>query len=312
MATEATVRPSLPWELQGHEAERALLSQLPARAVLLSGPDGVGRRQLARWHAARLNCAHDRPAPCGTCTSCLMWHGGHPDWLEVAPQATTVSGRLNRKPEIRIAQLVEREGAGAEEPLSVWLQRRPLHRFRVGVIDSAHLLTTAAANSFLKMLEEPPTWARIILIAPDLHSLLPTIASRVTALRLGTVDTAGLEPADHPAHVLGTPGPLTRASSNKDAWNEAAAATRDYVSALSGDLHEALTAAAVLEPLWLGTAEFDFPQLLRAELRHSAGPRNWALADEAVARCEEQLAAYVNTGIALQLLTLELRRLFSS
>src|SRR5690554_2774997 len=207
----------LPWQLKDFMAARDLLRQLGGRGLLFSGPEGVGRRQLARWHAARLNCLDAGTEPCGRCASCMLWHGGHPDYREVAPAATTGNGRLNRKPEIRIGQLVPREGQ-SEESLSEWLERRPLHRRRVAVIDSADRLTLAAANSFLKMLEEPPSWATVILIAPDRHSLLPTIASRVTALRLGTVDTSDLEPADHPAHLLGTPGPLARPRNDQAGW----------------------------------------------------------------------------------------------
>src|SRR5690554_1162733 len=223
MATEETTLPAtaatdiLPWQLQGFQAARDLLLQLGKGGLLFTGPEGVGRRQLARWHVARLNCSEGGAEPCGRCASCRLWHGGHPDYRDVAPAATTGSGRLNRKPEIRIGQLVPREGQ-AEESLSEWLERRPLHHRRVAVIDSADRLTTAAANSFLKMLEEPPSWATVILIAPDRHSLLPTIASRVTALRLGTVDTSDLEPADHPAHLLGTPGPLARPRNDQAGW----------------------------------------------------------------------------------------------
>ena len=295
----------LPWQLEGFGAERQLLLELRSRSILLSGQDGVGRRQLARWHAARLNCLEGGPGPCGRCDSCLLWHGGHPDYREVAPAATTSAGRVNRKPEIRIGQLVAREG-NAEESLAEWLGRRPLHRVRVGVIDSAHLLTQAAANSFLKLLEEPPSWAVLILIAPDRNSLLPTIASRVTNVQLGTADTGHLEPADHFAHVLGTPGPLAAARANPDGWDAALGAVRDYSSALHGSLAAAFEAAQALEQVWLNSGGFDVPQLLRAEFRRLP-PASYAAATDALAACEEQLASYVSPGIALQLLTLELR-----
>lgn len=310
MATDHAKADALPWQLRGHEQARDLLRNMPARSLLITGPDGVGRRLLARWYAALLNCTQAGTEPCGQCDSCRLWHGGHPDYLEVGPAATTTTGRLNRRPEIRISQIVPREGA-ADEPLYTWLERRPLHSWRVGVIDSAHLLTTAAANSFLKMLEEPPSWVKIVLIAPEPRSLLPTIASRVTTVRLGTVDTSGMEPAGHPAHQLGTPGPLERANSSMADWQEADAAVSAYVSALHGGLDGALQAAIDLEPVWLGKATFDVPQMLRAELRRLA-PGTFGEADAAIARAEEQLASYVSAQVALQLLTLELRELLSS
>ena len=305
MVTE--VHQGLPWQLLGHEDARSLLLGLPARALLISGPEGVGRRQLARWYSAALNCQEVTATggPCGSCSSCVLWQGGHPDHTEIAPQLVTGSGRLNRRPEIRIGQLVERQGQD-EEPLSTWLERRPLFRWRVGVIDSAHLLTVAAANSFLKMLEEPPSWARLILIAPDRLSLLPTIASRVTALRLATVDTAGWEPADHPAHLLGTPGPLLQAAAQPEQWEEAAAAVDGFFSALSGPLTAALAAAADLEKLWLAPGGSDLPQLLRAGFRRFS-PAARVAAEDALRDCEELLAAFVSPAVALQLFTLDLR-----
>ncbi len=306
MVTEPPAQ-TLPWQLRGHEHARRLLLGLPARGMLFSGPDGVGRRQLARWFAAVLNCESPDSEPCGSCSSCRLWHGGHPDYMEVAPAALTSSGRLNRKPEVRIGQLVRRDGE-ADEPLAEWLRRRPLFGWKVGVIDSADRLTPAAANSFLKTLEEPPSWARLILVAPDPQSLLPTIASRVTAVRLGTVATDGLEPADHPAHLLGTPGPLERASADMKAFEEAQLLVNDWFSALAADLRQALAAAAALEPVWLGPAGTDVPQLLRAGFRrYPVSVR--AGAESALAVCEEQLGSYVSSGLALQVLTLEIRRL---
>lgn len=300
----------LPWQLKGFVEARELLRQLDRSSLLLAGPEGVGRRQLARWYAAYLNCVHLGAEPCGSCPSCLLWRGGHPDYREVAPAALTTSGRLNRNQEIRIGQLVPREGQ-AEESLSEWLLKRPLHRFRVGVIDSADKLTPAAANSFLKMLEEPPSWCRIVLVAPDPRSLLPTISSRVTVLRLRTASTDGLEPLSHPAHLLGTPGPLARARAEHAAWEEASGSVAAYVNALQGSLTGAFEAAVELERSWLA-GRFDVPQLLRASFRRLLAPAAYAAADDALANCEAQLAGYVNSGIALQLLTLELRRLLSS
>lgn len=306
MATDAQL---LPWQLQGHTAARTELRSLKARALLFAGPDGVGRRPLARWYAAWLNCFAGETEPCGRCESCAMFRSGHPDLLEIAPAATTATGRLNRRPEIRIGQLRGRSGQDGE-PLSDWLERSPLFRCRVGVIDSADRLTRAAANSFLKILEEPPSRARLVLIAPDARSLLPTVASRVVPLRLGTVDTSGLEPAGHPAHRLGTPGPLFEAAANAAQWEEAEQLTEDFLAGLQGGLRQAFAAAAALQEALLGPAGHTVVQLLRSRLLDELPPGAAARAFDALERAGEQLAAYASPAVTLQLLVLELRRLY--
>lgn len=304
-----TLTDPLPWQVQGHAEVRELLTGLSTASLLFTGPHGVGRRQVARWYTALLNCAAPAGGPCGTCSSCRLWTtGGHPDYREVSPQLVTAQGRLNRRPEIRIGQLVAREGGEDSEPLTTWLERRPLQRVRVGVIDGADRLTTAAANSFLKMLEEPPSYVRIILIAPAVRAVLPTLASRCTTVRFGAAPTAGLEPANHPAHHLGTLGPLLQAGREPEAFREAESLVEGFLSALHGTLEESLSAAAPLEAAWLGKPEWDYGQLLREQLRLELDVSRYAQAVDAVTASEEQLAAYVAPGVVLQLLALQLRR----
>ncbi len=302
----------MPWDLRGHTGPRAVLRASSAHAFLLAGPEGVGRRPLARWFSAWLNCDAAGNEPCGTCKACRAWAGGsHPDYLEVASARVTAQGRVNRRPEIRIGQLVAREGE-SDEPLSTWLSRRPVNRHRVAVLDGADRLTLPAANSFLKMLEEPPGWARIVLIAPARHSLLPTIASRVTTLQLATVTGDPDSPAGHPALELGTPGPLLRALAEPAQWQDTEDAVEDYLAACAQGLGEALASVSAFEKAWLDPDMHDVPGLLVARLRERLHPEAFAAADDAVLRCEELLGAYVTSSVALTGLTLELTGLLSS
>lgn len=287
----------------GHAREQALLRELRTHALLFVGQPGVGRRQVARWYAALQNCATP-DAPCGRCESCRLFSQGlHPDYREVAPQATTASGRLSRRPEIRIAQLVPREGEAPDDALSRWLETPPRYRARVGVIDGAETLGASAANAFLKMLEEPPSHARIILIAPSPQAVLPTLASRCTVVRFGTVP---LTESDHPAARLGRVGELKRAEAEPERFAELTRVVDGYVRALTQGLEQALEAADALEKHWLADAELGIAELLLARLSSWPSAR-YARASDALLRFQESVAAYAPVGLATQVLTLELR-----
>ena len=310
-------------ELYGHEEAKALLRRLDAHTLLFVGPERVGRRRVARWYAALLNCerpsGHPDPEPCGHCASCTLWRtgsesGNHPDYREVAPELVTRTGRASRRPELRIDQLVPREG-GDPDPLSRWLERRPRFRKRVGVIDGADALNGAAANAFLKFLEEPPSYATIILIAGGVPSVLPTIASRSVVVRFGAVppERLPLEGPTHPAARLGRAGELLEAVAHPEAFGEALGRVEGYLVALSKSLEEALEAADALEKAWYRSAEAgtegegNTAELLRASLSRLP-PHHYARALIALERCEAALAAYAAPGLAISVMALEMRR----
>ncbi|HEX7021539.1 MAG TPA: hypothetical protein VF171_01700 [Trueperaceae bacterium] len=296
-------------KVQGHEDPQELLRRLQAHTLLFVGPERVGRRQTARWYATWLNCQEPGDTPCGHCASCRAAEAGsHPDYREIAPKATTASGRLSRRPELRIDQLVPRE-RGEPEPLSRWLEQRPHFRRRIGVIDHADTLTPAAANAFLKILEEPPSYAIIILIAPSRSAVLPTLASRATTVRFGVVlPEDPMIGASHPARRLGQIGELIAATQDPESFQHVLGVVDDYLRAIPKSLETALEAAEALEKLWLSEEAFDLPQLLRARLSELS-PETYAAGLEAVARTEQALASYASPSLALPVLTLELRRL---
>jgi DNA polymerase-3 subunit delta' len=293
-------------EVMGHEDTLAKLLEVRSSSLLLVGPEGVGRRRAARWLAAVLNCRAERQdRPCGACDSCSRFdpesYGTHPDYREVTGRATTSSGRRSPRPEIRIGQLVPRPGE--DDPLSRWLEQRPAFRRRVGVIDGAHRLTSAAANSFLKVLEEPPSYATIVLIAPSARAVLPTIASRCAILRFGTVDTGALGRPGHPAHRLGRPGPLLAPPPSSEENQEA---VDGFVEALHGDLEAALSAADALAGRWQEPGGSEIAEMLRERFR--ALPQAARVrADDQLLECEEAIAGYAPATLALRLFALELR-----
>ncbi len=294
-----------PLEFIGHGEVKAVLRRLDTHTLLFVGPASVGRRRVARWYAALLNCERRGDEPCGHCPSCRLFESDHPDYREIAPKTTTKTGKRKRELEILIGQLVPREGE--PDPLGPWLETRPRFRRRVGVIDSAETLNPQAANAFLKFLEEPPSYAVIILIAPSPQAVLPTIASRSTPVRFGTVDVSSLEtPIPHPAARLGRAGDLIRAAEHPEDFTALTELVNSYVLSLEKGLEEALEKADALEKAWSSETRFNLPELLRARLSalsHSA----YASALIALERCENALVAYASPGLAVQVLTLELR-----
>jgi DNA polymerase III subunit delta' len=291
--------------IQGHETSKATLRQLRAHTLLFCGPSGIGRRQVAKWYAAWLNCATPAEEPCWKCKSCqLFLEDTHPDYTEIAPQLTTNTGRVSRRPEIKISQLVQREGESEGIPLGRWLEPHPTFKKRVGVIDSADTLNISAANAFLKTLEEPPSHAIIILIAPSPQAVLPTIASRSTVVRFGTVS---LENSSHPTAMLGRLGDVLTAQEHPERFNELMQIIDTYLQSLDKGLENAFEAADALEKAWTNESTFDVAELLSARLRERS-PSLYANASDAVMKFEEALAAYAAPALAMQVMTLELRQ----
>lgn len=162
-------------KLLGHTPQRTLLAHLKSQTLLFSGPEAVGRRTTAEWWMYTLNC-QGGSAPCGNCASCLTPLDQHSDYRLIRANLETRAGKQARKPQIRLEQIAPREPG--EESLLEWIATYPRYRAKVAVIDGAHLLGEPAANALLKLLEEPPAYARLVLVAPSRELILPTLASR--------------------------------------------------------------------------------------------------------------------------------------
>ena len=130
-------------------------------AVLLSGPSGIGKFMVARVLGAALLCKAPEARPCGSCQSCMqMSHNTHPDFLLINPDGAN----------IKIEQI---RNLQHEVALSPYVSLR-----RVCIINEAELMTVQAANSLLKVLEEPAGDIVFILVSSNRLMLLPTIISR--------------------------------------------------------------------------------------------------------------------------------------
>ncbi len=154
-----------PWT---RDQARQLLQdteRLP-HALLVTGPRGLGKAAFAAQIAHLLSCTDpDRTAlsSCGKCQNCrLLAAGNHPDVHWVVPPE---EGRVIGVDQIRA--------------LAEFLQLRPhIGRLKIVIITPAEVLNINAANSLLKILEEPPADSLLMLVGSDMARLPATVRSR--------------------------------------------------------------------------------------------------------------------------------------
>jgi len=135
-------------------------------AYLFSGPAGVGKALTALTFAKALNCKKEKMDSCDECSSCQkIEHHNHPDVRIIAPENDS----------IKIEQI---RNLKRESSYKLYEGRK-----KVWIIEEADKFGLAAANSILKILEEPPPQAVLILISQTKEGLLPTILSRCEVIR---------------------------------------------------------------------------------------------------------------------------------
>lgn len=141
--------------------QQAINSGRVAHAYLITGAPGSGKKTLALAFAQALFCQNRENSACGHCRNCSRIEAGnHPDVTIVEPK----TGRLRID---QIRRLKEKFALQAYE--GTW---------KIGMIIDAETMTAAAANSLLKLLEEPSGRAVIMLLSVGPSMLLPTIVSR--------------------------------------------------------------------------------------------------------------------------------------
>lgn len=134
--------------------------------LLLVGPTGTGRRYAVMLAIRQVFCSGDGTLVC-RCVDCVQLEQGcHPDLFQLAAEES------------------KDIGVDAVRDLLEWMGSYPTQsRYRVVLIDGADRLTPAAANAFLKTLEEPPSTARVFMLSESLRRVLPTIRSRCGLLQ---------------------------------------------------------------------------------------------------------------------------------
>ena len=142
---------------------QALLSGRIHHAYLFSGPRGCGKTSSARILARSLNCEKGpTPTPCGICDSCVALAPNGPGSLDVIEIDAASHGLVDDARDLRERAFFA--------PVS--------SRFKIYVIDEAHMITNAAFNALLKVVEEPPPHVKFIFATTEPDKVLVTIKSR--------------------------------------------------------------------------------------------------------------------------------------
>ncbi len=161
-------RPATFAEVKGQEhvtgpLRQALRTGRISHAYLFSGPRGCGKTSSARILARSLNCVNGpTPDPCGVCDSCVALAPSGPGSIDVIEIDAASHGGVDDARELRERAFYT--------PVS--------GRFKIYIIDEAHMVTQQGFNALLKLVEEPPPHLKFIFATTEPEKVISTIRSR--------------------------------------------------------------------------------------------------------------------------------------
>lgn len=149
--------------------KRAIENHKISHAYILTGEAGMGRKSIANAFAMTLLCEKGGSEPCMSCHSCKqVMSGNHPDLIYVTHEKLGSIGVDDVREQINDTIMIR--------PYSSY--------YKIYIVDEAEKMTVQAQNALLKTIEEPPSYAVIILITTNQEAFLPTILSRCVQMKL--------------------------------------------------------------------------------------------------------------------------------
>ncbi len=291
-----------PWLDVGWMQLNGMRTRLP-HAILVSGPPGIGKRELGEYFSLALLC--ENPAiggePCGECGACRWFKdGNHPDFRAVLPEilqpesaqsgeggdeapAEPGAAKTKSAPSkvIKIAQI-----RGLDGFFNVGTHRAGR---RVVLVYPADALTTDAGNALLKTLEEPPADTLFLLVTSRLNDVLPTVRSRCAKLLIARPEATSMLAW---LKAQGVADPLNALA--ESGGSPLAAATPDPAADYREILLAALGGSRAIDPVAL------------AEKCEKAGPANlvsWLarwVADLALSKSRQDVRYHPRSAIVIE------------
>lgn len=149
--------------------KKAIENNKISHAYILTGEEGTGRKSIANAFSMALLCEKGGKEPCMVCHSCKqVLSGNHPDLIYVKHEKPNSIGVDDIREQINDTIMIR--------PYSSY--------YKIYIVDEAEKMTVQAQNALLKTMEEPPSYAVIILITTNQEAFLPTILSRCVQLKL--------------------------------------------------------------------------------------------------------------------------------
>ncbi len=151
-------------------------------AYIFAGARGTGKTSMARIFAKSVNCTNPVPTsdtderldPCNECASCVsITDGSASDLFELDAASNRGIDEIRKLRESVRFMPVE-------------------SKYKVYIVDEAHMLTDQASNAILKTLEEPPSYVIFIFATTELHKIVPTVISRCQSFRFEKIDNSSM------------------------------------------------------------------------------------------------------------------------